>query len=181
MQTWNKRICSNKRLSDSIKKLLADIINNIHRRWSMNFLQAVYPQKTIFETKSGTEPAPFWWPVRRSNRWTTKPRRTSSSTRSTWHHYRHTVAASWTARMSNLHQSSPSESCSSMVRASHQSSEGCGFDPRLGLRNRFSEVRVWRTFIGHLRYLQTPTSTTYIDNIRRGRLGCTRGIVWRCW
>ena len=24
-----------------------------------------------------------------------------------------------------------------MVRASHQSSEGCGFEPRLGLRNRF--------------------------------------------
>ena len=25
------------------------------------------------------------------------------------------------------------------VRASHQSSEGWGFDPRMGLRNRFSE------------------------------------------
>ena len=31
---------------------------------------------------------------------------------------------------------------SSMVRASHRSSEGCMFDPRLGFRNRFSEDRV---------------------------------------
>ena len=37
---------------------------------------------------------------------------------------------------------------SSMVSGSYQSSEGCGFDPRLGLRNRFSE-RVWRTLICH--------------------------------
>ena len=29
----------------------------------------------------------------------------------------------------------------SMVTASHRSSEGCRFDSRLGLRNRFSEVR----------------------------------------
>ena len=34
-----------------------------------------------------------------------------------------------------------------MVRASHRSSEGCGFDPCLGLRNRFSEYRAWRSFI----------------------------------
>ena len=54
---------------------------------------------------------------------------------------------------------------SSMVRESQWSSEGCGFDPRLGLRNRFSEIRVWRTFNDHLRYLQAPTSTTYIDRI----------------
>ena len=37
------------------------------------------------------------------------------------------------------------------VRASHQSSEGCRFDPRLGLRNHFSEDRAWRTFIYHLK------------------------------
>ena len=30
---------------------------------------------------------------------------------------------------------------SSMVRASYRSSEGCGFDPCLGLRNRSSEDR----------------------------------------
>ena len=29
-----------------------------------------------------------------------------------------------------------------MVTASHQSSEGCGFDPHLGLRNRFSKVNL---------------------------------------
>ena len=32
----------------------------------------------------------------------------------------------------------------SVVTASHQSSEGCGFDLRLGLWNRFSEDRVYR-------------------------------------
>ena len=42
---------------------------------------------------------------------------------------------------------------SSIVRASHRSSEGCGFDPRLGLGNCFSGVRAWRTFIYHIRYL----------------------------
>ena len=36
---------------------------------------------------------------------------------------------------------------SSMVRAFYRLSEGYGFDPRLGLRNRFSEVMTWRTFI----------------------------------
>ena len=40
-----------------------------------------------------------------------------------------------------------------MVRASHQSSKGCGYDPRLGLRNRFSENRAWRSFIYHLAIL----------------------------
>ena len=39
---------------------------------------------------------------------------------------------------------------SSMVRASHRSSEGCGFDPHLELRNCFSEVKAWRMFIYHL-------------------------------
>ena len=38
---------------------------------------------------------------------------------------------------------------SSIVRASHRSSEGCGFDSRLGLRNCFPENRAWRTFITH--------------------------------
>ena len=40
---------------------------------------------------------------------------------------------------------------SSMVRVSYWSSEGGGFDPRLGLRNRFSEDRAGRTFIYHLK------------------------------
>ena len=43
-----------------------------------------------------------------------------------------------------------------MVRASHWSSEGCGFDPHLGFRNRFSDDRAWRMFIYHSRYLQAP-------------------------
>ena len=30
----------------------------------------------------------------------------------------------------------------SMVRASRRSLEGCGLDPHLGLRNRFSKVRI---------------------------------------
>ena len=37
-----------------------------------------------------------------------------------------------------------------MVRPSHWSSEGCGFNLRLGLRNRFSEDRAWRLFIYYL-------------------------------
>ena len=35
----------------------------------------------------------------------------------------------------------------------------------LELINNFFELRVWRKFIDHLRYLQTPTSTTYINII----------------
>ena len=31
---------------------------------------------------------------------------------------------------------------SSMVRAFHRSSEGCGLDPRLGLRNRFLSIEL---------------------------------------
>ena len=49
-----------------------------------------------------------------------------------------------------------------MVRVSHRSSEGCSFDPRLRLRNRFSEDIVWRTFIYHSRYLQAPTYPKYL-------------------
>ena len=51
---------------------------------------------------------------------------------------------------------------SSIVRASHRSSEGCGFHPSLGLRNCFSGVRAWRTFIYHSTYLQVPTFLVYI-------------------
>ena len=53
----------------------------------------------------------------------------------------------------------------SMVRASYWSSEGCRFDPRLGLRNCFSEYRAQRSFVYliytnfmHFSYL------IYIDN-----------------
>ena len=50
-----------------------------------------------------------------------------------------------------------------MVRASHRSSEGCGFDSHPGLKNHFSGFRAWRIFIDHLRYLQAPTFTTCSD------------------
>ena len=91
-------------------------------------------RKTISEPQTGIEPATFWWPVRRSNHWATK------------------------TQMANLYLSVAylCRTCtwarhlslgSSMVRASHRSSEGCGFDPRLGLRHRFSENGAWRSFI----------------------------------
>ena len=51
---------------------------------------------------------------------------------------------------------------SSMVRACNQSSEGCGFDLRLGLRNRFLEYKAWRSFIYHLKIF--PSS--HISNIQ---------------
>ena len=38
-----------------------------------------------------------------------------------------------------------------MVRASHQSSEGWGFDPHLVLRNCYPENRASRSFIYHLK------------------------------
>ena len=43
----------------------------------------------------------------------------------------------------NLPPLSPLSAGLGLVRASHQSSEGCGSDPRIGLRNRFSVVRAW--------------------------------------
>ena len=53
---------------------------------------------------------------------------------------------------------------SSMVTASLRSSEGWGFNSRLGLRNRFPEVRTWQTLICHSGYLQVPTFPTYIQS-----------------
>ena len=50
-----------------------------------------------------------------------------------------------------------------------QKSDGCGFDPRLGLRNRFSEDKAWRTFIYHWRYLQASTFPNYISS---------KNIIW---
>ena len=38
-------------------------INNLNDRWTFVKL---YPQKTIFEPQTRTEPATLWWPVRRS-------------------------------------------------------------------------------------------------------------------
>ena len=66
------------------------------------------------------------------------------------YHFEYIVASAYICRTcsSALHLSLGS----SMVRASHRSSEGCGFDPRLGLKNRFSEDRAWRSFICHLNF-----------------------------
>ena len=58
---------------------------------------------------------------------------------------------------------------SSMVRASYRSSDGCGFNPRLGLRNRFSEVWAWQTSNGHPR--MSPNS--HMQNI-----SLTQSTVW---
>ena len=44
--------------------------------------------------------------------------------------------------MSNLHLAHHLSLGSSMVRASDRSSEGCGFDPRLGLRNHFLSIEL---------------------------------------
>ena len=60
---------------------------------------------------------------------------------------------------------------SSMVRAPYRSSEGCGFDPRLGLRSRFFEYRAWRSFIYPLKIfpsfhrsnIQTSYGNVYTD------------------
>ena len=52
---------------------------------------------------------------------------------------------------------------SSMVRASHRSYDGCRLDPRLRVRNCFSEVRAWRMFIYHSKYLHAPTIPTYLS------------------
>ena len=52
------------------------------------------------------------------------------------------------------HEMIDERSSSSILRKtiSHWSSEGCGFDPRLELRNGFSEDRAWRSFIHHLMF-----------------------------
>ena len=65
---------------------------------------------------------------------------------------------------------------SSMVRASHRSSEGRGFDPRPGLNNRFSENRVWRTFIYHSFKL---SPSTHISNTYHGVGTGWHTRIWR--
>ena len=40
--------------------------------------------KTIFEPQTGTEPATFWWPVRRSNQWASKTQMGSKGASSTY-------------------------------------------------------------------------------------------------
>ena len=52
--------------------------------------------------------------------------------------YRFISATNWYTSWPSLCHLSPG---SSMVRASHRRSEGCGFDSRLGLRNIFLSLR----------------------------------------
>ena len=52
---------------------------------------------------------------------------------------------------------------SSIVRASQRSSEGCGFDPHLGLRNRFMRTELGELSSIILRYLQAPTFPKHIS------------------
>ena len=68
-------------------------------------------QKMIYEPQTGIEPATFWWPVRGFSHWATKS--------ALAHHL---------------------SLGSSMVRASHRSSERCRFDSCLGLRNHFLRI-----------------------------------------
>ena len=127
-------------------------------RWT---IVQLYPQKTISEPQKGIEPTTFWWPVRRSNHQATKTQMESQGASSThvrpkrkplyinndmdeirWKIMKNNFFIRWKKKKMSLG--------SSMVGASHRSSEGCGFDPHLGLRNRFSEDRAWRSFIYHL-------------------------------
>ena len=59
-----------------------------------------------------------------------------------------------------------------MVRASHRSSEDCRFDPRLRLRNCFSGVILWRSFMCHLfiviRHQDPSMITRYVSNPQAG-------------
>ena len=72
------------------------------------------------------------------------------------------------------------------------SSGGCAFDPRLGLRNGFSEDRAWRTFISHSKYLQAPTIQNIYLNLDMylfiakapvdvGVFGSLRRPPWHKW
>ena len=86
-------------------------------------------RKTISDPQTRIEPATFWWLVRRFDHWGTACIRQRICRTCTWDR---------SVCLGSL-----------VVRASHRSSEGCGFDSSLGRRNRFSEVRGWRTFIYH--------------------------------
>ena len=89
-------------------------------------------QKNNFWTPERDRAAKFWWPMRRSNHWD-------------WDS--DGICHIGSTCMLNLHPSLTFEFFGSlMFRASHRS-EGRGFDPCLGLRNRVPEVRAWRSYI----------------------------------
>ena len=53
---------------------------------------------------------------------------------------------------------------SSSVQTSHRSSKGYGFEISIGLRNRFSEVRAWWTFINLSKISPSSTFRTLSHN-----------------
>ena len=140
--------------------------------------QALSSEKTISELQTGIEPATFWWPVRCSSHWATKTQMVSQGASSTYVrpkckplYVNHDIDEIYILEFWEL-LLTYSGFClgrtyaelaplltiwvgSSMVRASHRSSESCGFDPRMGLRNHFSD-RTWRSFIYHLK--RSPNS-----------------------
>ena len=144
----------------------------INKRSSSSILR-----KTIYEPHMGIEPAILWWLVRRSNHWATKtqimswgasltyvwPKRkalliNNNIMRSKFWKCERNIFLIILLTYSGFRSGRTCQTCtlahqlslgSSMVRATHQSSEGCGFDPRLGLRKRFAEDRDWQTFICH--------------------------------
>ena len=136
----------------------------------MNVSQALTSEKPISEPEPGIEPATFWWLVRcfaivhlsylQALIYVYNIYRLNVIINISWQPLRQHICrtCSWACHLSVG---------SSMVRASHQLSEGCGFDFRLGLRNRYSKVRAWPTFINRLRYLQAHTSTTYIGTFNK--------------
>ena len=131
-----------------------DLGGTFNDRWTFVKL---YPQNTISEPQMEIESATFWWPVRRSNPWATKTQ----------------VAALRCNNIINKYcfplRSYISRTCtlpyhlylgSSVARASHRTSEGCVFNLRLGLRNRFSEERAWRKKIYHSKSSNLPCTKT---------------------
>ena len=66
----------------------------------------------------------------------------------TWHQYLSTCINNFLSQLNMI----DGRSSSSIHRETISwSSESCGFDPRLGLRNRFSKNRAWQTFINHFK------------------------------
>ena len=116
------------------------------KSWGRWTIVKLHSQKKISESQIGIEPAIFWRPVRRSNSWATKTQMASYG------------ATDIYAQPKRKPLYVDNDRCSFSV---HRWSKGCGFDPRPGLRNRFSEYKAWRSFI----YLKIYTSS-HISKIR---------------
>ena len=154
-------------------------------------------RKTVSDSQTGIELATSWWPVKRSNHWVTDTQMASLCASLTYlHDMQIMILSRYSFKIWELGDivdrcwlmidecsSSPNlrktisepqstwarhlSSGSSMVKASHWSTEGCGFDNCLGLRKRFYEIGTWRTFFDHLTYLRGLISFI-IKNILKG-------------